>query len=572
MIDFSLLRLARGRGGRILLASLLSALACLAEIGIFAGVALLLLFALDGSVTYLTGLLTLLISALLTAAFGLVGDLIQNRLGTSIRENLRRESLDKTFRLGGGRAGGLSPSELTQLSTEGIESLDSYFSQYIPSFFSAMAIPFIFLALCLAGNYTIEGADPMLWIFGTVCICIVPLMPLSIAGVSRFAKRVFGKYWNRYLNLGATFADTLKGMVDLKNFDATSRREKLLDDQAEEFRVATMKVLVMQLWSTCIMDIVCYGGAAAGSASAVAIAAQQDTPLSWCLAVFLVLCALRFFLPLRKMGSLFHVAMNGMTAGRKLLDYLDTAEPLWGEKKPEFTGIELRGVSYTYSDSRVTEALKGIDMTFPSRGLYAIAGESGAGKSSLGLILSSQLRPTSGEYLISGIPIKEIDRGWFFSNFLYLSSEPHIFSLSIRDQFRMYDPDITDEKIRESLSEFNLEYLIEEKGLDERLEEKGADLSGGERQRLAMASALAKPRRVIVCDEAMASVDSASEKAIVSALERISTSSLVILITHRMCEIENAESVAAIAGGTIAGQGSFQEISSMGLIPQGGEL
>lgn len=565
MFDRSLLELARKAGWRIILVGVLQILAYLGEIGILAGAAGLVYAGLART-SFLQPGLVFGISALLTLASGLAADWIQARVGERIRTDLRQQMLAKSFALGGER-GHLSESGLTQLFAEGVENLDTYFSQYLPSAILALTSPFLILILSGIVN------QPMMWILAGLTIVLLPLIPVSIILVSRRAKRVFGQYWNRYIRLGTRFSDTLRGLVELKDFDTAGRKRDQLNAETEQFRVATMKVLIMQLWSTCIMDLVTYGGSAGAVAASLALSLTDPTPASIALALFTILVALRFFLPLRRMGSLFHIAMNGTTAGRDILAYLKIEEPTWGEAVPTFTGLTLKGVGYTYRDDRTTQALHDIDLNLPATGLFGIVGVSGAGKSTLGKLLAGALRPSAGELSISGVNINSVSRSWFYENFSYLTSDPYLFPTSINQAFSAVCPGIDQVRIKELLKLVNLDYLIEEMRLDTPLKEDAQDLSGGERQRLALALAIANRRRVLIVDEAISAVDAQSEADILNALQALSNEMLVIVITHRLVELKQAVKVLAISEGTALGFAPLAELEAQGQLPAiGGEL
>ena len=236
-------------------------------------------------------------------------------------------------------------------------------SSYIPQFFYAMLAPFVLFGITV----WIE------WRVALVLLCCVPLIPVSIIAVSKYAKKIFAKYWGKYTSMGDSFLDSVQGLKELKIFGADEAQHIKMNETSEDFRKITMKVLVMQLASTTIMDLVAYGGAGLGIAMAILSVIFWD--LSPIAALFLILVAVDFFLPLRAFGSAFHVAMNGASAGKKIISLLEQPDPVWGEELAEGNEIELRNITFSYDGKR--DVLKNINMTFGDKGMTSIVGESG---------------------------------------------------------------------------------------------------------------------------------------------------------------------------------------------------
>ena len=305
---------------------------------------------------------------------------VRDRLGRSVKKSLRAQLYAKLLRLGVRETKTVKLAGLTQLATEGIEQLDLYYSSYLPQFFYAMLSPLLLFGICVFIN----------WRVAAVLLACVPLIPVSIVAVSRFAKRIFAKYWGKYTAMGDVFLDSVQGLKELKLFRADARRQAYMNENAEEFRKITMKVLVMQLASVTVMDLVAFGGAGIGAALAVS-GTQNGGGIA--AALFLVLVAAEFFLPLRAFGSAFHVAMNGVSAGRMMLTLLEEPEPAWGAVQPCGGRLELEDVHFSYAPGR--ETLHGVSVVFPERGMTAIVGESGCGKTTAAKLLTGALRPGS---------------------------------------------------------------------------------------------------------------------------------------------------------------------------------
>lgn len=356
MLDKRLLELIGRDKKYIVYAVLLNVCSMLVNTLITAGVcyAVYLVYSNARDIRYLYPALTIVLGALARYALMRALGECTSGLGGSVKRELRDKTYDKIMRLGVRSSGDMSVAGLTQISLEGVEQLDTYYSQYLPQFFYSMAAPVLLFAICA----------PIDWKTALVLLACVPLIPVSIVAVSKYAKKVFAKYWGRYTSMGDSFLDSVQGLKELKIFGADGARHKQMNESSEEFRKITMKVLVMQLMSTTIMDLVAYGGAGAGIALAVWAGVNGLEPAK---VLFLTLVAAEFFLPLRALGSAFHVAMNGASAGRKILELLSLPEPVWGDKKAESASLELKRVTFSYAQGK--EVLKDIDMYFPEKAL-----------------------------------------------------------------------------------------------------------------------------------------------------------------------------------------------------------
>ena len=400
-----------------------------------------------------------------------------SKLGTNAKEMLRYRIYSKVARLGVRETDELSLASLTQVGIEGVEQLDLYYSTYIPQFFYSVISPFILFAILMF----ISKPSAI------ILICCVPLIPMSIIAVSKYAKKIFARYWDQYTKMGDAFLDNISGMKELKIYGADERYHNKMNDEAEEFRKITMKVLTMQLASTTIMDLVAYGGAGAGIA--VAIATRQsvnpifsmETPA---LLLFVVLIAVDFFLPLRALGSAFHVSMNGATAGKKILTLLNTPEPLWGTEKIEKFDIEMTDVSFSYDGTR--KILDNVSLKANKGELISIVGKSGCGKSTIISLMAGMRRAAEGSIKIGGKDISTLSRDDYYSHLGLVSYNTYLFGDTVRNNFRMAKEDITDEEIYSFLKLVNLSDFIKENGgLDLELKEGSVNISGGQRQRLA---------------------------------------------------------------------------------------
>ena len=476
----------------------------------------------------------------------------KNALGAHVKKDLRHRAYDKMLRLGVRSSDSATMAGMTQVGVEGIEQLDLYYSTYLPQFFYSMIAPFILFAICA----------PLDWRTAVMLIVCVPLIPISIVAVSKYAKRIFAKYWGKYTSMGDVFLDSVQGLKELKIFKADARKHEQINASAEDFRKITMKVLVMQLASTTIMDLVAYGGAGAGIALAVSGVMNGADPIK---ALFLVLIAVEFFLPLRSLGSAFHIAMNGASAGRKILEILQAKEPEWGDGDIDDTTAQLRGVTFSYDGKR--DVLKDVTMSFPRVGMTAIVGESGCGKSTVVNLLSGAYRPSEGEVLAGGKKLSEISRAGWYSHLAIVSYNSYIFNESVRDNFKLARPEVSDEEIYAALEQVRLaEFVKSGGGLDKVIAEDGDNISGGQKQRLALAVALVADKEIYAFDEATSNIDGDSEAIIMDNIRKLSKAKNVIVISHRLANVVPADNIYFMSDGEVKESGTHDE-----LIAKGGE-
>lgn len=519
--------------------------------------------AVTGSVCYAVYLLTVsaaysefvypLIGAVLGIAIRyicsrLTGE-IKDKLGRQVKKDLRERVYDKIVKLGVRTTDGMSMAGLTQVAVEGVEQLDLYYSSYLPQFFFAMIAPVVLFLICVRID----------WRTSLVLIACVPLIPVSIVAVSRYAKKIFAKYWGKYTSMGDKFLDSVQGLKELKIFMADEKQNQRINESAEEFRVITMKVLVMQLASTTIMDLVAYGGAGAGIA--LAICGTAFWGLNPIAALFLCLVAVEFFLPLRAFGSAFHVAMNGASAGKKIISLLNAPDPEWGEKSVGGKEIKLTDVTFSYDGKR--DVLKNVSMTFPEKGMTAIVGESGCGKSTVVNMLVGAFRPQSGEVTVGGKQLEKLSRENWYSHLSAVSYNTYIFNESVRDNFKLAKESVTDDEIYSALEKVNLkEFISENGGLDKVITEDANNISGGQKQRLALAVALVSDKDIYVFDEATSNIDIDSEGIIMKNIKAISENKSVIVISHRLANVVTSDNIYYMEDGEVRECGSHESLMS----------
>lgn len=549
MFDKELIKLMGENKKYVAYVVLLMILGMLANIGITASIcwAVYLLIEKQPTLMYIYPAITAVFAIIVRyIASRLTGDL-KDVLGRKVKKDLRQRTYDKILKLGVKSTDGMSMAGLTQVSMEGIEQLDLYYSTYLPQFFFSMIAPFILFAICV-------GID---WRTSLVLLACVPLIPVSIVAVSKYAKKIFAKYWGKYTSMGDGFLDSVQGLKELKIFRADAARQIKMNEKAEEFRKITMKVLVMQLASTTIMDLVAFGGAGAGIAlSIVGLMNEWLAPAS---ALFLILVAVEFFLPLRALGSAFHVAMNGASAGKKIISLLNQPDPVWGEKEVAGRELALENVTFSYDKKR--DVLKDITMTFPEKGMTAIVGESGCGKSTVVNLLIGARRPDKGEVLIGGDEIESVSRTAYYSRLASVSYNTYIFNDTVRANFELAKKDATDEEIFAALEKVNLAAFIKENGgLDKVITEDANNISGGQKQRLALAVNLVADKDIYVFDEATSNIDVDSEAIIMKNIKEMSENKSVIVISHRLANVVPADNIYFMQDGQVREVGSHVEL------------
>lgn len=478
-----------------------------------------------------------------------IGDL-KDTLGRNVKKDLRQKIYDKIIKLGVRTTDNMSMAGLTQLSMEGVEQLDLYYSAYIPQFFYAMIAPIILFIVTVRINWTVA----------LVLLACVPLIPMSIIAVSRYAKKIFAKYWGKYTSMGDSFLDSVQGLKELKIFQADAAQNIKMNETSEEFRKITMKVLVMQLASTTIMDMVAYGGAGLGIA--LTIHAVVNGSLSAYAALFLILVAVDFFLPLRAFGSAFHIAMNGASAGNKILSLLAQPDLVWGNETVASTEITVKDVTFSYDGKR--DVLKHASMNFGSTGMCAIVGESGSGKSTVVNLLLGAYHPQQGSILVGNKPLETLSRESYYSHISVVSYNTYIFNETIRQNFMLAKYNVTDEEIYSALKKVNLyDFIIENGGLDKVITEDAANISGGQKQRLALAINLVANKDIYIFDEATSNIDIESEAIIMNNIKELSKEKSVIVISHRLANVIAADTIYYIEDGEVKEHGTHNELMNM---------
>lgn len=467
-----------------------------------------------------------------------------------VKERLRTMIYEKLLRLGLGYQQKARTSEVVQLAVEGVDQLEVYFGSYLPQLCYSLLAPLTLFAVLSFVSLPCA----------VVLFLCVPLIPITIVAVQRFAKKLLGKYWGEYTSLGDSFLENLQGLTTLKIYQADACRHQMMNEQSERFRKITMKVLSMQLNSIIVMDLIAYGGAALGII--LAVWQFQAGKLSLFGALLVILLAAEFFLPMRLLGSYFHIAMNGMAAADKLFALLDLPDAQTGSRAfPNDCTMVCKDLHFGYEADH--EILKGIDFSVHPGDFAALVGESGCGKSTLAAILMGRIRGFRGELTIGGIPILDIKEEALAANITYVGHQSYLFRGTIRDTLKMGNAEATDTDFWRVLEQVKLaDFLREQQGLDTQLEENGVNFSGGQRQRLAVARALLHDTPIYIFDEATSNIDIESENAIMEQIKELARNKTVILISHRLANVAGANGIYVLRQGILAEQGTHEELLS----------
>lgn len=466
-----------------------------------------------------------------------------------VKRVLREKIYEKLVRLGASYKEQISTSEVVQLSVEGVEQLETYFVRYLPQFFYSLLAPITLFAVL----------SFISWKASLVLLICVPLIPLSIVAVQKFAKRLLKKYWGSYTELGDSFLENLQGLTTLKIYQSDERKAKEMDEEAEKFRRITMKVLTMQLNSISVMDLVAYGGAAIGMI--VVVREYIDGSLGFAGAFAILLLAAEFFIPLRLLGSFFHIAMNGMAASDKIFRLLDMPERELGteELSGEELDINFENISFSYEKER--PILKDVSFHIPKGQFVSLVGESGCGKSTIASLILGRNRQYQGKILLGGMDLKNIKEKSLMVHITLVRHNSYLFKGTVEENLLMGNPNATQEQMIEVLKKVNLwEFLNGQEGLCTKLAEKGSNFSGGQCQRLCIARALLHNTEIYIFDEAASNIDVESEEIIMDLIRQLAETKTVLLISHRLANVKKSHCIYVLSEGKIVEKGTHREL------------
>lgn len=475
------------------------------------------------------------------------------KASVDVKQILREKIYGKLLKLGAAYRESVATSEVVQMAAEGVEQLETYFGRYLSQLFYSLLAPITLFCILAFINLKVS----------VVLLICVPLIPISIVAVQKFAKKLLHKYWGIYTELGDSFLENLQGLTTLKIYQADEKKAKEMDEESQKFRQITMKVLTMQLNSTSVMDIIAYGGAAVGMIVTLSEFAKGNVGLGG--ALMIILLASEFFIPLRLLGSFFHIAMNGMAASDKIFALLDLPER--SEKEEELEDGEipicLEGVQFAYEKERVI--LKDVFMEFPPEGFTSIVGVSGCGKSTIAGILMGRNKGYEGSITIQGKELQEISEKSLMEHMTLVSHNSYLFKGTVKDNLLMGKADATEEEMYAVLEKVNLlGFLQTQQGLDTEIREKGSNFSGGQCQRLALARALLHDTPIYIFDEATSNIDMESEEMIMQVIQELAKTRTVLLISHRLANVVESDRIYMLEQGCVVQTGTHQELMTAG--------
>lgn len=513
-------------------------------------------YPLIGPISLATGMIVVMIALVVKWVSHYLYGCYSYQASANARTTLRRLIYQKLLRLGMAYQQVEKTSGIVQLSIEGVEQLEIYFGKYIPQFFYSLLAP-ITLFVCLS---FISFKAALVFMLG------VPLIPLSIVAIMKVAKRILKAYWNNYANLGETFLENLQGLTTLKVYNQDERKHQEMNEEAEGFRQITMKVLSMQLNSINVMDLIAFGGSAIGTI--VALYEFKRGMLQVGDLIVIILLSSEFFIPLRLLGSYFHIAMNGMAASDRIFALLDAPEEEEGalEMMPSSpqTVIQLSHLNFSYDGER--QVLQDISLDLKSGGLTAIVGESGSGKSTIASLLLAQRRVANGSILINNLPLSDVRKEELYRYVSLVSAHSHIFKGTIRENLLMAREGVTTDEMMEALRTARLESFVMQlpQGLDTEVSDNGSSLSGGQKQRLALARVILADRPVIIFDEATSNIDVESEEAIWESIYELAKQKTVLVISHRLASVKEAKVIYVLNEGQLVESGTHHELMHRG--------
>ena len=471
------------------------------------------------------------------------------KASVDVKRILREKIYGKLLRLGVSYRESVATSEVVQMAAEGVEQLETYFGRYLPQLFYSLLAPLTLFVILVFVN----------WKASLVLLICVPLIPISIVAVQKFAKKLLNKYWGIYTELGDSFLENLQGLTTLKIYQADSEKSVAMDEESQRFRRITMKVLTMQLNSTSVMDIIAYGGAAVGMIVTLREFFAGNVSLGG--ALMLILLASEFFIPLRLLGSFFHIAMNGMAASDKIFALLDIpeSEAVSGKVTDTKVSISLEDVHFSYEKER--EILKGVSMDMPAGSFISLVGTSGCGKSTIAGILMGKNRHYEGSIRIGGVEASELTEESRMQTITLVSQNSYLFKGTVEENLRMGKLDASEAEMLSALERVNLlGFMTAQQGLKTPVLEKGSNFSGGQCQRLALARALLHDTPVYIFDEATSNIDMESEEMIMDVIHELAKTKTIVLISHRLANVVDSDCIYMLQNGKIVQSGAHKAL------------
>lgn len=556
MVNKRLLSLSKESQKYIYLTVLVNWISIICNIGIVLFVGNIIDKLYSGDLNFNMGAYVIYLGSLIVVRFicNYMSGIFSYNSSAKVRVSIRESIYKKLLKLGVNYNDTISTSSTVQIAIDGVEALEIYFGRYLPQLFYSLLAPLTLFAVIA----------PISFKAGIVLLICVPLIPISIASVMKFAKKLLSKYWGIYTNLGDSFLENLQGLTTLKIFDLDKEKNDEMNEEAETFRNITMKVLSMQLNSITIMDLIAFGGAAIGILIAVNELYKGNITIG--ATVIIILLSSEFFIPMRLLGSFFHVAMNGLAAADKIFDLLDAKV----EEEKELSdkdranlkdiSISIKNVDFSYDKER--KVLHNVNIDIENKSMVALVGESGCGKSTITNLLLKLNKADKGEILLNKVNLDDIPFNELRKKVSFISHSSYIFNSTIEANLRMGKEDATQEELYRALKIANLYDFV--MGLDKKLQtpvgENGNFLSGGQKQRLALARMVLTNPEVYIFDEATSNVDVESEDSILETIYALAKEKTVVVISHRLANIKNADKIYVLDKGHIVESGNHETL------------
>lgn len=550
MINKRLMNKLGGAKVFIGLTVLLQSISLLANVALIFSIASLLENVLRGAYTssMMTETAVIVLGVIITRV---ITDMLASRTSflsaANVKRVLREELYQKLLRLGISYNEKVATSQVVQLAVEGIEQLEIYFGSYLPQLFYSLLAPLFLFAILSFVNFK----------SALVLLICVPLIPISIVAVQKIAKRLLNKYWDTYTSMGDSFLENIQGLTTLKIYEADERKSDEMDVEAETFRKVTMRVLTMQLNSITIMDLIAYGGAAIGVIVAVNEFLKGNIGFAGTFAI--IMLSAEFFIPLRLLGSFFHIAMNGMAASEKYFNVLDLHEPDRGTETIDSQSVVFHHVDFAYEEDR--QILKDINLKIPAKQFIAFVGESGSGKSTIASLMMGINKSYKGSIRFGSKEIAHITEESIMKHVTLVNHNSYIFKGTVRDNLLMGNKNATDEQMNQALRQVNLySFVAQEKGLETEILERGSNLSGGQCQRLALARAILHDTAMYIFDEVTSNIDVESEALIMKVIQQLAQTKTIVVISHRMANVMHADTIYVLDRGRIVESGKHHQL------------
>ncbi|MCB9455840.1 MAG: thiol reductant ABC exporter subunit CydD [Anaerolineaceae bacterium] len=479
------------------------------------------------------------------------------QLAIRVKNALRERFVAHLYALGPAYRQGERSGDLVLSVTEGIEKLDGYYRDYLPGIFSAIFLPLVILLVVL----------PLDLVTFAVLLVTAPLIPFFMALIGMAAGALAKRQYFEMRHLGAHFLDVMQGLTTLKLFNRSQYQAETIQRITGDFREATMRVLRVAFLSAFTLEML--------ATLSVAIVAVEigvrllNGGIGFEQALFLLVIAPEFYLPLRALGAKFHNATEGKAAAERLYAVLDTPLP---EKSsmdalpvPPALRIRFEGVSLAYADD-TRPALKDVSFEIEPGQRAALVGASGGGKTSIAALLLRFVQPNSGRISVGGSDLARISAGAWREHIAWVSQSPYLFNATIAENICFSRPDASETQMITAAQAAGVHDFVMQLplGYETVCGERGLRLSGGQAQRIALARALLRDAPLLILDEPTSQLDPESEAAIIRALERVTAGRTVLLITHRLSTAVHADKIILMAGGRVIEQGSHAALMAAG--------